>query len=645
MSRYYYVGTPGDDFTEDFRDAEVTAPGATAARTLAEIEGDTAKVEGDGAVGDAANDDTQAIWKTIARAGVGGTVTFKPGKTYLIKAPIIPLEKQTWVGYGAAIKRANETRTTLTAGKSAGASPGVVSVASSAGFYAGMYVTLHSSTIADDEAGSSGELRNWLVTAVGTGTVTLSGAALGKSYVIGDYLVTAYDMILDNLVTQGKNRILGLIVDGNHAGNTTHRRWECVSGLRMASDYSVVSDCIFLNSPSDAIVYSGTGFTIEHNTILDTQGNGIHLGATYGGKITANHIYNCTIRGVANGHADGGIIASNLVYDTLVDGNYVEQANGFSGIGSWNTYDNYGISITSNYLKTVGGTSRGGIEILTDTGTVNGRATITGNVLINARAIVVMGTNITGDWSLTNGLESIVISGNYLESTGISVRSAVSGVSITGNALWKAPSVGASSFLQNNEHVYVGSFTHGVTITGNSFLDTANTTRECIRTGAADSVVVTGNTIRGYGRHVYFGTAAGVGSTNCRASVNGLTDPAIDLYIDSPESRGCAFTNNTASVAAAIGGAVVSAYNGTRIADNDITTASTIGIRLYGGAAGVPGAIVLHNTVRGSGLAVAAIYAGAGPNNVVEWNYAKTGAAFTDAVGTNTFTNNKNIVT
>ena len=59
------------------------------------------------AVGDGVADDYLAIQSAIDAAGEGGTVVFTRGKTYLYNRSIAPLEGQTFIGYGATIKRGN----------------------------------------------------------------------------------------------------------------------------------------------------------------------------------------------------------------------------------------------------------------------------------------------------------------------------------------------------------------------------------------------------------------------------------------------------------------------------------------------------------------------------------------------------------
>ncbi len=88
----------------------VTASGSTTARAMADWLADEKRPEGEGAVGDGIADDTLKLQSLITKAGTNGVIRFKPGSTYLVSSGLVPLPGQTWIGYGATLKRAPSER-------------------------------------------------------------------------------------------------------------------------------------------------------------------------------------------------------------------------------------------------------------------------------------------------------------------------------------------------------------------------------------------------------------------------------------------------------------------------------------------------------------------------------------------------------
>jgi hypothetical protein len=452
-------------------------------------------------------------------------------------------------------------------------------------------------------------------------------------------------------------KMYGLTLDGNLAGNPTARRWETSGLLRIWSDYAVIRDNKFLNAMADAIEFSGSGAIIDGNAIVSSFGNAIHLGETYGTRISNNYIYDFMTGGEANGHSDGAIIASNAVYDTVITGNYVEKGNGYPAIGSWDATD-LGVTITGNYFKDVGGGvdygggHRGGIEVVAPNGTAQSRIAISGNVVVNGAFIKLDGS--TSPWSATNGIAPIAITGNYFESTGIQIDT-VNGASVTGNAFYKAPPTGFVNNLASDSWVYVTTYSKNVTISGNSFTapETLTTTRYTIYCAGVSAPRIDGNTFEGMGVAVYLYNGGTVWTSNARVNGNTFRNQgyvAANLGAAPNVYYGNSFTNNAIVQEA---GFLTSTYavrlsRGSFATGNTFDMAATaMGFYFAPSAAdaATPGPIITNNLIRvAAGQSAVRLDTNA-RNAIVKGNYSNGGLWFNaGSEASNVLTDNTTIL-
>lgn len=413
-----------------------------------------------GARGDGTTDDTLAIRAAITAAGANGVVYFPPGLTFLLSGSLTPLAGQTWWMYGATLKRCNALSTTTTDAIANGAGPTTITVADATGFTVGMDVSLVN--------GVKYNPKNLRITAIAGNVLTLSGTvavvstADGSSQTLsaGGTVYTSFSQIdacRGNF--QGVNvtdvHILGGTFNGNQTNNAVFQHWENHIEVLLAGDRSAVRDCYIHDAQSEGIMAGGYGLDIAQNTIISSQGNGIHIGAitaagTNQARIRHNMIQHCNLSGTATGHADGCIVLSNVCADTLIEGNYCED--GISGIASVDSNDNSSVIITGNIIRSC---TASAIDMLTSTDYVQ-EIIITGNLIYNSVKVYLYSG---GSPAAGVGPRRIVISGNYFEQTWLHCYKTYDGV-ISNNTLYL---VGDTT----NAAINVG-YSAGWSITGNS---------------------------------------------------------------------------------------------------------------------------------------------------------------------------------
>lgn len=530
-----------------------------------------------GAVGDGVTDDTQALWDTIAAADVNGTVLFTSGKTYLVSSSLVPLVGQTWLGYGATVKRADGVATTITQALTSGTPPGTVSVASVAGFRVGMLVTFH--TVADP---TITEAKNWSITAIGASSLTLVGFSplLAGSYASGDVLTTAYDLIAEGSGTAGL-QLIGLTIDGNRANNP-HGRWEMCASIRLNADRGLVQGNYIHDSMSDGIIFTGNGATIADNVIINSGGNGIHLGGTLGTRVINNHVENYLLNGDANGHPDGGIIASSAVYDTILVGNYVTTGNGYTGFaGSWDSTDNFGLEVTGNYAVNCGRA----FTVAVGVAATQGRVNISGNVFINCGRGIINGG---GAWSTINGVAPITVSCNYFESTGIEVQSS-QGLVMSGNAFYKRGDVAGGTLTST---ILLHQSASGVVFNSNTMTDTDDVAHFAINLVGTVGATISNNAISGFGWGIYVEPTGGSFPSNNMISTNALSQQA-NVAVEQ-----------------------VSGCDGNSVINNTIVSDKPSGSNVFLGIRGCQRGLISGNNIRITGHANAGISSSAGSSSI-----------------------------
>lgn len=626
------------------------------------IREDVVRVKVFGAVGDGVTEDTLAVRAAITYAGVDGSLIFRPGDVYMV-SQVTPLEGQTWFGYGSTIKRTNIVTTTLTANKPAG-TLGTILITSTVGFYIGMEISLASNTIPKDAVGSASELRTWPITAIDPGvSVTVQGGVSTKSYVTGDHILSAGDLIQGSTAVD-RVKILGFTLDGNAANNTMIQRWEIGSNIRYSWNQSLVKDNILINAVADGLLVGGQGNQIIGNHILSPAGNGIHLSASNDTLIEGNYIDDVNNGGLNIGHTDGGVIASNSVYNTKVINNTITNCNGYTAIGSFLDSQNSELIITGNYIKDTivnGVESRGWLEIQASAD-YNYRNIVTGNTVINGGMgkVVDTGTVIpSGD--PVSGLFGTPITGNYFEKTGITIGGAA--INLSGNTFFRVPDI--DSYVLTTSAlgctVYVAPSSQYCQVKNNTFLDTDSSNAACIFVqGTADNLDIDGNSIKYYGEAIYVYNA-GIRHPDKLRIANNRFENTIDLPITliamntgDTGGTGMVVENNYFKIetADASSNALMSeAFFGAVIRNNYAEVTSDISFTCFKTNPDGKGSIVHSNTFILVKESTASMYAGFFNNDgdYCEYNYgtdnSPTGGVFRDFSPSSpagaTFTNNR----
>jgi hypothetical protein len=289
-----------------------------------------------------------AINACATAAGVGATLFFPPGSTFLLDTVLKPLAGQTWVCYGATFKRKNQVSDITTAVYTLGVRAGSTPVTNGAQFRVGTTVSMFKA--------ATQELNVHLIAGIVGNTLDLNGN-MGVSIAAGATIVSSHELINSSAADV---RVYGGTWDGNRANNNLYQRWEIHSTVHIISDRGRVFDLYIHDSQSDGAELGGAGIKFGNLDIIDSQGNGVHLGGPISQWHASNiRIVNANLSGTATGHADGGFIASDAVGTGACDGLYVENA--ISCIGSWDQDDDsevhfnnvYGKNCTTNFIKSI----------------------------------------------------------------------------------------------------------------------------------------------------------------------------------------------------------------------------------------------------------------------------------------------------
>jgi hypothetical protein len=555
-----------------------------------------------GAVGDGVTDDTLALRAAITTAGVNGTLRFPAGKTFRLSGRLVPLTGQTWLGYGATIKRCNQITGTTSTAIAIGSGTLALTMTTdpvAAGFRVGMDVAVFN--------GATYDAKNHPIVSIVGNVVTVS-TAFGTAFPAGGTVVTSFNQIESpvhytdpQVANCTRVTIAGLTVDGNKANNTLINKWELHSELDLYPycDDCVVRDCYVHDCQSEGITGGGAKFVMENNYVLECNGNGIHFSGSIGAAARGNYVKNVNLLGLAPGHADGCIIFSNLIGDTFLLNNYCE--NGLSGLGSIDSEANSSVVITGNIVKNctlaIDGVMAGGIDA--------GRVVIANNLFYNSGPVTwTGGADGTGPYG-------ILIASNYFEATTINL-SRVTDVVISGNVL-RSPQAATPLTLM-------------------------------IEIGNPKQLIIEGNTIRGGWAGVYIQSAIAGGVLSIRH--NHFCNQYAWGFGGSTASQvgtGCTVAGNTFWTDAGVAAATYVAIqptNGTVVLGNTLQLASgQYGISCPAGGVGVPGAIVAGNIIRSTGLTASIRTTGGSQNNIIKDNYVQQ--AIVEGVGTtNTVFNN-----
>jgi hypothetical protein len=549
-----------------------TAPTQTLNLTLPHI---GVVPEGYGAVGDGVTDDTLAIRAAITAAGANGTVLFTAGKTYLLSGALTPLEGQTFIGYGATLKRIAEVASSTATAIGTGSGPTSITVADGSLFSVGMDVTVYN--------GASFDAYSHRILSI-AGNVLSVATNFATAFPAGGTVITAFSPIYASSIAGIK--IIGLEFDGNRANNATLAKWQLHSAVVLYSDRGVVQDCYVHDEVSEGLTLGGAGVSARNNSITDCGGNGIHFSGCAGAEASGNYIKNCNILGTAPGHTDGLICFSNATEYTHIVNNYLDT--GISGVASIDSDDNSNVVITGNIIRNCTTTA---IEGTFPATTKGGKCTVTGNLIYDSIKVEI---NFTPSFAAGSGPYGWVVANNYLSNTSVIVAKGF-GISVSGNVI---------SMPSDTVNVAVAvSDCQQVTIAGNQITGGLN----AIYVSGANcaAIKVSGNTLlNNYHRGV-----------NVNSDVTG---------------RAISFDGNTVIVES--GYTTNGSYSGINAQNNSVvtnnvmdvqTTSTQAAIGCPNGAAGVNGAIVTGNVIRSAGLAYAIRAAGGSQNNWIVGNYTQ----------------------
>ena len=372
-----------------------------------------------GAIGDGTTDDTLALRAAITAAGINGSVLFPPGYTFLLSGSLTPLAGQTWIGYGAALKRRNELSTTTATVIGTVASSNALTVASPTGFTVGMDVNVYN--------GASYDTVNHRITSIVGSVITIDNTFL-VAFASGGTLITSFPLIdCNRFAAADFFSLYGLEFNGNQANNTALQKWEIHQEAYIGGVGVRVTDCYFHDTQSEGILVYGTDVQVKGCYLINCRGNGIHLGATSNQcQVCNNWIKNTNLGGSGNGHVSGCIaISSNILY-TYIEGNYLE--NGHAGVGAFQDSANIYANIVNNMMLNC--TSYAVHIDVANTSYVED-ITIIGNLVKNCGTLRI---NQGGTPSATLGPRKITIASNTFDDTIINLTG-VNNVSIVGNTI------------------------------------------------------------------------------------------------------------------------------------------------------------------------------------------------------------------
>jgi hypothetical protein len=409
-----------------------------------------------GTVGDGTTDDTLAIRSAIAAAGVNGTLLFPSGKTFRLTGSLEPLTGQTWIGYGATLKRCDVISTTTATAITIGSNQTIV-VADASNLRVGMDVTVFS--------GASYDPHQHRITAI-NGTSVDINTWFTVAFPSGGTVVTSFSQVYASGVTDAN--LIGFEFDGNQANNTTLQKWDLHEEMYFSGDRNILHDCYLHDCQSEGIVIGGVGVVVDNCYILNCQGNGIHLTGTAAPKVTRNYVKNCNLAGTGPGHADGCIIASNTVGDAVISQNYID--GGISGIGSFDSDDDSSLICTGNIIKNC---TTSAFEGTLPSVTKVGKIILSDNLIYSSVKLLLNCTNTS--LLATQGAYRVLIANNYLEDTTIQVGFSGNDIRIQGNMIANS---GTSALL-----IYVDRSAN-VAVTGNTVI------------GGGYGVYVDGTTVR-----------------------------------------------------------------------------------------------------------------------------------------------------
>lgn len=365
-----------------------------------------------GAIGDGEADDTIALQRAIASAGVNGSLLFPPGKRFITHSELRPLAGQTWYGYGACIKRGDQIVTRTTDYITTSTNRTTIRVADASRYRVGMKITV---TTGRNESDGCYEAHE--IVAINGNQLTVR-TNFRKPFPMGGVVVTNHGLIRVNFGTD-RVRIYGLELDGNRANNDTYLNWQTQAAVVSGAHYAVFRDLYIHDSTADGIMVGGIGTVVASCTILSSGGNAVHLSGATSVKVVNNFCKDATlsIDGTNNSsgpaHAEGVLTFSSLIVDATIIGNHFE--NGRTCIGGIGDHDNSDITILGNTMR---GATLYTIEFIT--GETRAPAlknlVVTGNRIYDSAPVTLVNVEPAGtDYAAGN--HNVVFAHNLLTNT------------------------------------------------------------------------------------------------------------------------------------------------------------------------------------------------------------------------------------
>lgn len=270
-----------------------------------------------GAKGDGLTDDSPFIIKAIDSVGDGGVIVFSGGKTYLVAHTLYFKKNQTFTGYGATIKRADETISTLAASLSP-ISQELTLDSIPSDWQVGDLVHLFSGQTISETTNSR------KIKKIVENTITLEEAfgnlAKGPTptnYPVKSKIRRVYSLFEGPQFPEAlPATFLGFSLDGNKANNSANYYWALNASIGVFGYGSVIRDCVFVDIPNENIVTSGSNiincYAHNLNGSFAHLSSATHLGADIQGTtISSNYVDGICLAGLsANGHNEGAISLS-----------------------------------------------------------------------------------------------------------------------------------------------------------------------------------------------------------------------------------------------------------------------------------------------------------------------------------------------
>lgn len=518
-----------------------------------------------GAVGDGVADDTQSIADTITAAGTFGTVYFTPSKTYLVNGSLSPLEGQTFIGYGATLKRANTENTTLANTASGGATS--ITVADASIFAIGDRFIITDSTsplggVGYLETSMNANQTHTISNIVGnvltfSPSISIPSNLTGLGlFAVGQKVVRVFNIISGGTSSSEKGiGVYGITFDGNRANNQLTYAWSpnrCIGAMQWGS---VIKDCIFKEMPTETI-FPSRNCIITDNIFYNINGSAIHISSStdlpigYGNNhISNNQFYDIMEEIEANGRVACIVNSANSIKTHIVNNTFDTCGGLVYGNASGADMEMY---FYNNTCRNTQGVVKSAI-----TSGIGESYEWVGNIFESCNYLLFEGTSKIRTGS---GFDRVVINSNVFVNTNIQLQE-VANISINGN-----------TFVNEEGYTYVlpAEFTsrasgqinldycNNVSITNNVFDDKSSTLNSrcnvaiICQVNGADTIIkvktdIATSTNYAYPRNIKVSnnTFSNYSTAISDIGVNTISGFAADVYQRSYVLQGFDFSGNT----------------------------------------------------------------------------------------------------